>query len=156
MPASAALLSSLANVKRCFETTISCLDEADSGFAPSEDVFTVAGHVAHTAQTVDWFVEGVFGDGWDMDFERHLEEVREFTSLADARKYLDDAFARVIAVVGAASDEELASPIPDRRIMAGAPRSAITQGIADHSAHHRGALSVYARLLGKVPPMPYA
>ncbi len=28
--------------------------------------------------------------------------------------------------------------------------------ITDHTSHHRGALSVYARLLGKVPAMPYA
>jgi uncharacterized damage-inducible protein DinB len=25
----------------------------------------------------------------------------------------------------------------------------------EHTAHHRGALTVYSRLLGKVPPMPY-
>lgn len=156
MSASATLLASLANVKKCFDTTISCFDEGDSGFAPSDEVFTVAGHVAHTAQTVDWFVDGVFGDGWDMDFERHLGEARGVTSLADARKCLDEAFDRVAAVVRSASDDELASPIEDRRIMAGAPKSAIAAGITDHSAHHRGALSVYARLLGKVPPMPYA
>jgi len=38
----------------------------------------------------------------------------------------------------------------------GAPRAAVVSGIADHTAHHRGALSVYARLIGKEPPMPYA
>ncbi len=26
---------------------------------------------------------------------------------------------------------------------------------SSHTAHHRGALAVYARLLGKVPAMPY-
>jgi hypothetical protein len=30
------------------------------------------------------------------------------------------------------------------------------RGSTDHTAHHRGALTVYSRLLGKVPKMPYA
>ena len=37
----------------------------------------------------------------------------------------------------------------------GIPRIAIIGSITDHTAHHRGALSVYARLNGVVPPMPY-
>jgi uncharacterized damage-inducible protein DinB len=32
---------------------------------------------------------------------------------------------------------------------------AIFGAITDHTAHHRGALTVYARLNGIVPPMPY-
>ena len=35
------------------------------------------------------------------------------------------------------------------------PVVAIVGGIEDHTAHHRGALTVYARLLDRVPPMPY-
>jgi uncharacterized damage-inducible protein DinB len=27
--------------------------------------------------------------------------------------------------------------------------------MVEHTAHHRGALTVYSRLLGKVPLMPY-
>ena len=36
------------------------------------------------------------------------------------------------------------------------PRLGVVSGIVDHTAHHRGSLAVYARLRGKVPPMPYA
>jgi uncharacterized damage-inducible protein DinB len=61
----------------------------------------------------------------------------------------------VTKVVGAASDQELFEPIADKRIMEGAPRCAIVSALTDHTAHHRGALSVYARLIGKEPPMPY-
>ena len=42
-----------------------------------------------------------------------------------------------------------------QQIMGGAPRLAIFGAINDHTAHHRGALTVYARLNGIVPPMPY-
>jgi uncharacterized damage-inducible protein DinB len=48
------------------------------------------------------------------------------------------------------------APIADGPIMGGAPRMAIFGAITDHTAHHRGALTVYARLGGAVPPMPYA
>ena len=36
-----------------------------------------------------------------------------------------------------------------------APKGAAAQGLVDHTAHHRGALAVYARLVGKTPSMPY-
>jgi uncharacterized damage-inducible protein DinB len=39
--------------------------------------------------------------------------------------------------------------------MGGAPRLSVIGAISDHTAHHRGALTVYSRLLGKVPKLPY-
>jgi uncharacterized damage-inducible protein DinB len=104
---------------------------------------------------VDWFVEGAFGEGWNMDFDAELAKAKAVTSLADAKEHLEEAFANIIDVIGSASDEELCAPIPDKQIMEGAPRCSIVSGIMDHTAHHRGALTVYARLLGKEPPMPY-
>src|SRR4029434_6082692 len=44
------------------------LDEADSGFRPQEGMMTVAQQVAHTAQTLDWFIEGASRpEGFDLD-----------------------------------------------------------------------------------------
>jgi uncharacterized damage-inducible protein DinB len=39
--------------------------------------------------------------------------------------------------------------------MGGQAMSGVVWGMIEHTAHHRGALTVYSRLLGKVPPMPY-
>jgi len=39
--------------------------------------------------------------------------------------------------------------------MGGRPLFEIIGAMVEHTAHHRGALAVYTRLLGKVPPMPY-
>ena len=139
-----------------FNTTISVFEESDSGYAAQPAMFTVAGQVAHTAATVDWFVEGAFGKGWDMNFDAHLAETNAVARLSDAKEQLEKAFANVVELIGAAPDEDLCAPIPDKQIMEGAPRCAIVSAITDHTAHHRGALSVYARLLGKEPPMPYA
>ena len=40
-------------------------------------------------------------------------------------------------------------------ILGARPRYELIEALVDHSAHHRGALTVYARLAGKVPEMPY-
>jgi len=139
-----------------FNTTISIFEEADSGYAAQPEMFTVAGQVAHTAATVNWFVAGAFGDGWDMDFDGHIAQTNAVTRLSEAKEQLENAFANVVEVIDATADEDLCAPIADKQIMEGAPRCAIVNAITDHTAHHRGALSVYARLLGKEPPMPYA
>ena len=150
------LVAELAMSRGFFKKTLETFTEEDSGFAPQPGLFTVAGHVAHAAGTVDWFVDGAFGEGWDMDFEAHLREAHAVTSLADAVAWLDRAYERAIDIIGSSSDEQLSAPIKDPRIMRGQPHGAIVNGITDHSAHHRGALTVYARLLGKEPIMPYA
>ena len=59
------------------------------------------------------------------------------------------------ATLSSKSNAELTAPIADGPIMGGAPRMAIISAITDHTAHHRGALTVYARVSGLVPPMPY-
>jgi len=141
--------------KQYFDKSTACLEEGDSGFAPSEDMFTAAQQVAHTAQTVDWFMEGAFGDGFDMDFEGHAAEVKKIASLNAARDWLEKSFKTLTDLIASKTMEELTEPIPDGPIMAGLPRMTIVSGLVEHTSHHRGALSVYARLLGKVPAMPY-
>jgi len=150
-----AAVSALRNVKTFFDTTTRSFDEKDSAFAPRPEMFTVAHHVAHTAQTVDWFLQGALRpEGFDLDFAAHEATVRKVTSLGDARAWWERSMKTAMSILGSKSKAELAAPLPEG-IMAGAPLSSIVTGIADHTAHHRGALSVYARLLGKVPAMPY-
>lgn len=156
MPASAGFVNELEVGLKFFESTISTFEQADAGFAPQEGLYTVAGHIEHTADTVDWFIEGAFGSGWDMDFEKLIARAKAVSSLDEARRHLEQSYAKAIEVIGAASDQELFEPIPHKEIMEGAPRCSVVSGITDHTAHHRGALAVYARLIGKEPPMPYA
>lgn len=156
MSAAQGLVLEIQNTRKFFMTSISVLQEEDSGYAPQEGLYTVAGHVAHAADSIDWFVEGAFGEGWDMDFEGLIAKAKAVTSLKEATDWLTRSFEEVIRVVGGASDQDLFAPIPDTRIMEGAPRAAIVGAIVDHTAHHRGALGVYSRLLGKEPVMPYA
>lgn len=155
MSAAEGLAKELTVAQKFLTTTLGVFDEEDSGFAPQPELLTVAAHVAHIAGTVDWFIDGAFGEGWDMDFDHHISQAKAVASLDDATAWLEKAFSRAIDVVSSATDEDLFSPIADTRIMEGAPRAAVISAITDHTAHHRGALSVYVRLLGKVPIMPY-
>lgn len=151
-----AAIKELASAKEFFDRSTRCLTEEDSGFRPAEGTWTVAHQVAHAAQTVDWFVEGAFRpEGFDTDWAKHQEQVDRVRSLSEARAWMDAAFTRAREVLGARTAEDLAQPLPAGDIMGGEPRHAIVSALVDHTAHHRGALTVYARLLGKVPAMPY-
>lgn len=150
------LIGQLRSAQQFFNKSSACLREEDSSFAPVEGMMTAAQQVAHVAYTVDWFVEGAFRpEGFDMDFERHISQLQEITSLAEARAMVDAAFERAVKTLEAKSAEELVAPLPEGPVMGGMPKGAICGGISDHTAHHRGALTVYARLCGHVPEMPY-
>ena len=136
-----------------FARSTRVLDEADSAFRPQEGMMTVAQQVAHTAQTLDWFIEGASRpEGFDLDFEKHAKALDAVTSLAAARQTLATAYANAIQFVRLA---DLARPLPPGPVMGGQPISDIVWAMVEHTAHHRGALTVYSRQLGKVPPMPY-
>ena len=139
-----------------FQGTASGFDEADSEFAPDPEMFTVAGQVAHVADTVDWFVAGAFGKGWDLDFAAMEARIKSVRSLAEANAWMERAFEAAIRTVESATDEDLRTPIPDERMMKGMPRGGIVNGIVDHTAHHRGSLAVYLRVMGRTPQMPYS
>jgi uncharacterized damage-inducible protein DinB len=68
----------------------------------------------------------------------------------------DDAYAKAIDFAGKQTSETLAAPLPAGPIMGGEPLYNLFWSIIDHTAHHRGALTAYTRLLNKVPVMPYA
>ncbi len=153
---SQACAQQLAATKEWFDRSTRTLTEEDSTFAPEGGAFTVAQQVAHVAQTIEWFVEGAFRpEGFDMDFEALDQGARKADSLTAAREWLDRAFAGAIDKISSCSAEELAASLPEGPVMGGMPRYAILGGIQDHTAHHRGALTVYARMRGQIPKMPY-
>ena len=50
---------------------------------------------------------------------------------------------------------DLSKPLPPGPVMGGLPMSEVVWAMIEHTAHHRGALTVYSRMLNKVPVMPY-
>lgn len=139
-----------------FKRSTDVLTEADSGFRPQDGMMTVAQQVAHAAQTLDWFREGAGRpEGFDLDFASHAKALEEVTSLASARQLLDSAYAKAIEFLRSLSAEELAEALPEGPVMGGQPKSGIVWAMIEHTAHHRGALTVYSRMLNRVPSMPY-
>jgi uncharacterized damage-inducible protein DinB len=153
----AELIKDLDLSEQFFERSTRCLTEDQSNFRPVEGVWTVAQQVAHVAQTIDWFVEGAARpEGFDLDFEKHTAAVERVTSLDESRKWLSQAYANARRFFADKNDKELLRPLPDGPVMGGVPILGVVGAIVDHSAHHRGALTIYSRLTGKTPIMPYA
>lgn len=149
------LLNQINASKAYLDRATNALTEADSSLCPTEGMMTAAQQLAHIAHTIDWFIDGAFGEGFDMDFEGSIQTVRKVTSLTDAREWCTRAFSRALETIETKSEDELNALTPADSIMGAAPISAVLTGIVEHTAHHRGALSVYIRLAGKVPVMPY-
>jgi hypothetical protein len=70
------LVAQLESTRKFFGTTTSIFEEADAGYSPTAEMYTVAGQVAHAADTLDWFVDGALGKGWDMDFEASIARAK--------------------------------------------------------------------------------
>ncbi len=151
------LIEQLRAMRQYFLKTINCLTEEDSAYAPQEGMYTVSQTVGHTAQTLEWCMDGAFGpNGFDMNFENYAERMQEHTSLTKSIEYFQNAVEQAIQTITDTADEKLIELLPQGPVMGGVPRMAVVGGMADHTAHHRGALGVYARLLGKTPQMPYS
>jgi len=142
--------------KEFFDRSTRVLEEGDSQFRPRDGMMTVAQQVAHTAQTLEWFIEGAARpEGFDLNFAEHAKALDEVRSLTEARRRLNNAYIQAVDFLHGKTAEELAQPLPQGPVMGGQPIRAIVGAMVEHTAHHRGALTVYSRLLGKVPPMPY-
>ena len=156
MPLAQQALTELKSAHEYFNRSTRNLAEAHSTFAPAEGMMTAAQQVAHAAHTIEWFLEGAFRpEGFDVNWEEQAKIIGACTSLEEARAWFERAVASACAKVEALTDADLLAPIAEGPIMGGVPRIAIFGAITDHTAHHRGALTVYARLNGVVPPMPY-
>lgn len=140
-----------------FERTTSVFTEEHAAFAPKEGMFTVTHQIAHVADTFDWFHDALVDlKGFDMDFKAMEARIMKIESLQEAREWFVRAHDRLLALVESLSPQSLNECLPSTDpIMAGASRIALLAATVEHTAHHRGSLAVYARLLDMVPPMPY-
>ena len=70
------LISQINSSKTFFENSTRALEEADSNFRPGEGTYTAAQQIAHTAQTIEWFIDGIRRpEGFDLDFEKHAQAI---------------------------------------------------------------------------------
>lgn len=131
------------------------LQEEHGDFRPRPGMMSVSEQIRHVANTVNWFREGAWGAGFDMDFEKIEAEIHRPGTLAESIEALDRAYGDFAEFLEGQSAEELMEPMADNPVFGQAPKILTLNADADHTAHHRGSLSVYIRLLDMVPPMPY-
>ena len=149
-------LDQLETAQTFFNKSTACLDDKDGPFRATPDTSSITEHVAHAAQTVDWFLDGAVEPiGFRMDFEELAKETRSIKSLPEARAWFARAMERAQALIKDKPREFWEAPFPAGLMFGGDPRCYIFGAIVDHTAHHRGALTVLARLCGRTPSMPY-
>ena len=151
------VVKELKEIGRRFTKTVSVFEEADAGFSPKEEMHSVAYTIAHAGESIVWLIEGGFNPGgFDMDFEAQHRKVAEKSStLAEALAHFDECVERAVAVIEKRGDFDFMGTLPAGPVLGGQPKIMLIEAVSDHTASHRGTLGVYARLLGKVPPMPY-
>lgn len=151
-----AIVQELKSTKEFFDRSTRPLTDEHSAFSPQEGTFTAAQQIAHVAQTVEWFFEGAFRpEGFSTDWESMTREILAVQKVSDARAWLDRAFSSALAMTEAHSQDDWNAKLPPNPILGEVQRFVIIGSLMDHTAHHRGALTVYSRLCGLVPPMPY-
>jgi uncharacterized damage-inducible protein DinB len=129
--------------------------EEHAHFRPTPEMLTTAQQIRHIAETIHWFREGAFGSGFEMDFEKMEKKMKQDISLKQALQELDTAWNEMCALLEPMTEEQLLQPMPPNPIFKNDPKVACVWAAMDHTAHHRGALTVYLRLLGITPTMIY-
>ena len=105
-----------------FDRSTRVLDESDSQFRPRDGMMTVAQHVAHIAQTIEWFLDGATRpEGCDLNFGEQAKALAEVRSLHEARHRLENAFIHAADFLRGKTPEELARPLPPGPVMGGRP-----------------------------------
>ncbi len=140
-----------------FERSTRVLEEADSGFRPQEGQMTAAQQVAHVAQTLDWFIEGACRpEGFRSRFRETCQGAWECDLPGRGPPGARSGVRERDPIHPLAQPGE-ATPGRCRRARSWVvnPCTSMVWSMVEHTAHHRGALTVYSRLLGKVPLMPY-
>lgn len=149
-------LAELRATQDFFDRSTRALTEDDRDFTPAEGLMTTAQQIEHVAWSVNWLVDGAFAaKGFDHDFDNVPAPVPKGTPLKEVRQQVDVAFAHARKTFEGCSEAELTVPLPAGPVLGGKPRWSVISSIVDHTAHHRGALTSYARLCGRVPSMPY-
>jgi len=162
--------------KMFFSRAVSCLTEEDAAFQPRPDMLSVVGQIHHVTAAVELMLSGIyrefdrFGEcerrsrrpggtwfEWGMDWALHANRDLEATdrSLAGALQAFDETMDLAYGAFSQLTMAEMLQPLTPNPMQLATPRAVLHSGIIDHTAHHRGALAQYARLLGRDPQIPY-
>ena len=127
------------------------------GFRPVDEMMTVSQQIKHIALTTRWFYSKALGTGFDFaSFEEYLEEMKKPITLREALDLLNETYDESISAFEKMTGEEFDEVVKDDPMLGTFRKSDMILYNNEHTAHHRGALSVYLRLKGITPRMIYA
>ena len=122
-----------------------------AGYKPADELWTVTAHINHIADTVCWAREGLFGAGFEAAAKLMQDQTDHPNSLDQAMDRLKHTYNEWITFLESKSTEELDTLLPANPLFGIKPKWHTIYECAEHTAHHRGALCVYLRILGIAP-----
>lgn len=169
--------------KGFFHRTVSCFEEKDATFRPRDNMLSVAGQIMHVTAAIELTLSGLihnierFKDmkpvsrrgptatwialdygftslNWANESNKEIPEFVERPTLAASLRAFDETIDMATEMFGGLTPQELMQPLPKTPMPMQNPIQ-ILEMLIDHTAHHRGALAQYARLLGYEPKFPY-
>jgi len=140
---------------------IGTFSDADLDFRPKPGMRSVRELFVHMYGMMKTLSEGMKRGKLTADIENHAvpetaegkSEVASIKTVADLQAYARNCFKTISETLASMTDEQLAKPLesPYGTFQAW---QYFAFGYDEHW-HHRGQLYIYARLLGKEPPMLY-
>lgn len=126
------------------------------GWQPHEKSMTLGRLANHVVEMLDWTAVTILED--ELDFEQMAPAPQSETT-EELLTRLDDSVTKATEILNNASDQEMTQPWTMRqgeKIFMTLPKVAVMRGfVMNHVVHHRGQLSVYARLLDIPVPSIY-
>ncbi len=126
-------------------------------FRPVEEILTASQQIKHIALTTRWFYSKALGTGFDFSsFDEYLEGMQKPIELMEAVRMLNETYDESVPAFEKMTEAQLGAVVKDDPMLGTFLISDLIYYNNEHTAHHRGALSVYLRLLGITPTMVYA
>lgn len=129
--------------------TLGLVTDERLSWKPREDLRSFAETFMHIAQTEDFYLHGLFGDGWDMaKFARPKGEITR----AKLQDKLSDTRAFTMTKLNELDPANLGSPVTVPGIPVPWPLRGWLWYVVEHEVHHKAILAVYLRKIDVTPP----
>jgi len=121
------------------------VEEPDLDWRPRPELMNLGQQFLHIMQAEDLMMRGLFDNEWDLERARLPKQVRGIDEL---RASFEDAHARTRKELDALDAHGLFAPFGEPP----STKASRLWSLLEHEVHHAAQISLYLRLMGKVPP----
>ena len=136
------------HLERYRAVTLQMLDqveEPDLDWRPLPEMMNLGQQFVHIVRGEDFMIHGLFESDWDLDRCRLPKHVR---GIGELRATFEDARARTQEELGVLDAPGLSETVGEPP----STRASRLWALLEHEVHHAAQISLYLRMLGKVPP----